>query len=98
VASPGADRDAYGRDPESGQRGKRSCLACSWKRCGPADGPARWGQNAELGAQDEQCSVPYIRAQIVSFGRTDTSQEIPAWPDRLLLWAVYGAVCKTVGF
>jgi hypothetical protein len=51
-----------------------------------------------LGAQDEQCSVPYIRAQIVSFGRIDTSQEIRRGPIIYSFEPYTGAVGKTVGF
>lgn len=43
-----------------------------------------------LGGRDEQCSVPCIRAQIVSFGRTGTSQEIRR-PGHLLLRTLYGS-------
>jgi hypothetical protein len=49
-----------------------------------------------LGAQGEQCSVPYIRAQIVSFGRTDTSQEVRRGPVIYSFEPYTGAVCKTV--
>jgi hypothetical protein len=49
-----------------------------------------------LGAQDEQCSVPYIRAQIVSFGRTDTSQEVRRGPVIYSFEPYTGALCKTV--
>jgi hypothetical protein len=51
-----------------------------------------------LGAQDEQCFVPYIRAQIVSFGRTDTSQEIRRGPIIYSFEPYTGAVWETVGF
>ena len=57
-----------------------------------SQGPCR------LGAQDEQCFVPYMRAQIVSFGCTDTSPEIRRGPVIYSFEPYTGAVCKTFGF
>jgi hypothetical protein len=65
------------------------------RRHPPPDTP---GAQIADSAQDEQCSVPYIRAQIVSFGRTDTTQEIRRGPIIYSFEPYTGAVCNTVGF